>query len=231
MKNRHHVTSTLLLVLAVILALLTAGCSFRGPPVEEYAPNWPAMVEPTPRTAGAIYSEGRDIPLWENATARRVGDIITVRLSERTNASNSSSTSTSKSTAAGLDGPKVLGRPVTVGGTPILEGSLGNESSFDGAGSSQQTNRIDGDITVTVVRRMPNGNLLVRGQKWITINQSREFVRLQGMVRPFDIGPDNSVPSWRVADAEIAYGGRGVLANANQPGWLHRFFNSPLTPF
>ena len=94
-----------------------------------------------------------------------------------------------------------------------------------------RTNRLDGDITVTVVRKLPNGNLFVRGQKWITINQSREFVRLQGMVRPFDVGPDNSVPSWRVADAEIAYGGRGTLANANQPGWLHRFFNAPLGPF
>ena len=231
MKDRTHITSALLLLLVVALSFAVAGCSFRGPPREAFAATWPDVEPPAKRTDGAIYSEGRDIPLWENATARRVGDIITVRLLERTNASNSSSTSTSKSTEAALDGPKVLGRPVTLAGTPILEGSIGNESSFDGAGSSKQTNRLDGDITVTVVRKLPNGNLFVRGQKWITINQSREFVRLQGMVRPFDVGPDNSVPSWRVADAEIAYGGRGTLANANQPGWLHRFFNSPLTPF
>ncbi|MCB1623295.1 MAG: flagellar basal body L-ring protein FlgH [Pseudomonadales bacterium] len=232
MKDGTHIAPALLLLLVVVLSLIAAGCSsFRGPPVEDHASTWPDVTPPARRTDGAIYSEGLDIPLWENATARRVGDIITVRLLERTNASNSSSTSTAKSTAAALDGPKVLGRGVTVGGTPVLEGSLGNESKFDGSGSSKQTNRIDGDITVTVVRRLPNGNMLVRGQKWITINQSREFVRLQGMVRPFDVGPDNSVPSWRVADAEIAYGGRGTLANANRPGWLHRFFNSPLTPF
>jgi flagellar L-ring protein FlgH len=213
----------------LVVALLGACASH--PPIEGEMADWPSIPEPATRTDGAIYAAGQDIPLWENATARRAGDILTIRLAERTNASKSSSTNTSKSTEATLEGPTVLGRPVTVNGTPVLEGSLANESGFQGAGDSRQSNRIDGDITVSVVQRLPNGNLLVRGQKWITINQGREFVRLQGIVRPEDVGPDNSVPSWRVGDARISYGGTGQLANANSPGWLYRFFNSPKSPF
>jgi flagellar L-ring protein FlgH len=215
---------------ACCAAALLAACASQ-PPIEGEMADWPSMPEPVARTDGAIYAAGQDIPLWENATARRAGDILTIRLAERTNASKSSSTNTSKSTEATLEGPTVFGRPVTVNGTPVLEGSLANESGFQGAGDSRQSNRIDGDITVSVVQRLPNGNLLVRGQKWITINQGREFVRLQGIVRPEDVGPDNSVPSWRVGDARISYGGTGQLANANAPGWLYRFFNSPKSPF
>jgi len=125
----------------------------------------------------------------------------------------------------------VLGRPVTMNGTPILEGSIGNESKFSGNGAAAQSNKLDGNISVTVAKRFPNGNLLVRGQKWIAINTGREFVRLQGIVRPSDIAPDNSVVSYKVADAYIAYGGQGTIANANKPGLLYRFFNSPYTPF
>jgi flagellar L-ring protein precursor FlgH len=125
----------------------------------------------------------------------------------------------------------VAGRPVTVNGTEILSGSLSNESSFDGSGDSKQSNRLQGDITVTVVRRLSNGNLLVRGQKWININQGKEFVRLEGVVRAIDIEPDNSVPSTKVANAKISYGAKGALADANAPGLLARFFNSRWMPF
>ena len=83
-----------------------------------------------------------------------------------------------------------------------------------------------GNVTVTVARRLANGNLVVRGQKWIEINQGREFVRIQGVIRPIDINPDNSIPSYKVANATIAYGASGALADANRPGLLSRFFNS-----
>ena len=106
-----------------------------------------------------------------------------------------------------------------------------NDAAFDGQGSSSQSNRLNGDITVTISRRMPNGNLVVRGEKWITINQGREFIRVSGLVRPIDIEPDNSVPSAKVANASITYAGRGALADANAPGWLARVFMSPKLPF
>ena len=160
-----------------------------------------------------------------------MGDLLTIRLAERTRAVKSATTSTSKSTSARVAAPIVAGRPVTVDGVPILETELGSEHAFDGQGDSAQSNQLDGSITVTVVGRLPNGNLLVRGQKWLMLNQGKEFVRIEGVVRAIDVEPDNSLPSWKVADARIAYGGRGALADANSMGWLARFFQSPVMPF
>ncbi len=98
-------------------------------------------------------------------------------------------------------------------------------------GAAFDAESLVGDIAVTVVARYPNGNLLVRGDKWVTLNQGREFIRLSGVIRPFDIEPDNSIASSKVADARITYSSEGVLAEANRMGLLTRFFNSALWPF
>src|SRR5688572_30898374 len=215
-------------VVSAVAAL--AGCVAK-PSEPDYSATWPEAVPTSAQANGAIYQAGHDIALFENAVARRVGDTLTVRLNERTNASKSSSTSTSKSTSVDMPGPTIAGRPVTANGTEILNMQVDNSSEFDGEGDSSQSNRLEGDITVTVAQRLPNGNLLVRGQKWITINQGREYVRIQGIVRPIDIDPDNSISSLKVADAQIAYGGKGAINDANTPGLLARFFNVPWLPF
>jgi flagellar L-ring protein FlgH len=209
--------------------VLLAACAAREPLDDNYPP-FPEIVVPQPEN-GAIYQAGNDIALFENATARRVGDIVTIRLVESTNASKSSSTTTKKATTLDLPGPTLFGRPVTANGVPILETQLDNSSAFDGAGDSKQSNQLTGDITVAVVKRLPNGNLLVQGQKWIGINQGREFIRIQGVIRPIDVQPDNSIESTKVANASISYGGKGALADANKQSWLARFFNSPWAPF
>jgi flagellar L-ring protein precursor FlgH len=210
--------------------LALGGC-VTAPNVPDYSATWPEPPPPPSQANGAIYQAGHDIALFENAVARRVGDTLTIKLNERTNASKSSSTSTKKSTSVDLPGPTIAGRPVTRHGTEILQMSAENETEFDGQGDSRQSNRLEGEITVTVAQRLPNGNLLVRGQKWIGINQGKEFVRLQGIVRPIDIEPDNSISSLKVADAVIMYGQQGALADANSPGLLARFFNLKWLPF
>jgi flagellar L-ring protein FlgH len=216
--------------LAVSALLALTACV--SPPREtDYSATWPEAVPTTAQANGAIYQAGHDIALFENSVARRVGDTLTIRLNEKTAASKSSTTSTKKSTAVDLPGPTIAGRPVTVNGTEILSAQIDNSSEFDGQGASTQSNRLEGEVTVTVAQRLPNGNLLVRGQKWIAINQGQEYVRIQGIVRPIDIDPDNSVSSLKVADAMISYGGKGALANANSPGLLARFFNLPWLPF
>jgi len=216
---------------ALAAACLAAGCASLGQGDGPWEPPMPASPPPPAAANGAIYQAGYDIPLFENAVARRVGDVLTVRLVENTNASKSSKTSTAKATAVTLPGPTIGGRPVTVNGTEILSGGMKNDANFDGEGSSSQSNRLNGDITVTIAQRLSNGNLVVRGEKWITINQGREFIRVSGIVRPIDIEPDNSVPSAKVANASITYAGRGALADANAPSWLARFFMSPKLPF
>jgi flagellar L-ring protein precursor FlgH len=130
-----------------------------------------------------------------------------------------------------LPGISVLGKAVTIKGNPITSASIDDSSKFAGEGDSAQSNSLTGYITCTVTRVLPNGNLYIRGEKWIGINQGSEYVRLSGVVRPIDIAPDNSVPSLKVGAANISYGGKGALADANNQGWLSRFFNSPWTPF
>lgn len=217
------------LLLALAAALALVACAARREPKEDDAFQW---AEETPVAMnGAIYQSGRDVALFENATAHHVGDTVTVHLVEQTAAQKSSSTDTAKTSKDTLPGPTVFGKPVTIHGTPILSGNLGNDSSFAGSGNSKQSNSLSGDLTVTVVKRLPNGNMLVRGQKWIGINQGKEYVRVQGVIRPIDIAPDNSILSSKVADARIGYGATGALADANAPGLLQRFFNSPWMPF
>ena len=186
-------------------------------------------VTPVP-TSGAVYQEGTDLRLFEDLRARRAGDILTIRLVERTDASKKATTSTKKGSNMELADPVIAGRPVTINGTPVLNNSYDAQRGFTGEGDSAQSNRLTGAVTVTVVRRLPNGNLEVGGDKWITINQGRELVRVSGIVRPYDVQPDNSVSSEKVADARIVYSGKGTIADSNAHGWLSRFFNMPAFP-
>ena len=218
------------LAAALVLAVLP-GCSTVPRPDENFAATLPEEVPVEVAANGAIYHTGHDVPLFENTVAHRVGDVLTITLQEQTNASKSATTTTKKTTTEAMAAPTLLGVPLTIHGTNILNNNLNDATSFDGEGASAQSNVLTGFISVTVRKRLANGNLLVRGQKWITINQGREYVRIQGIVRPVDIGPDNTVPSTMVADAVIAYGGQGTLADANTKGWLARFFDSKWMPF
>ena len=104
--------------------------------------------------------------------------------------------------------------------------SLNNERDFKTRADADQSNSLAGSITVSVTEVLPNGVLRIRGEKWLSLTNGEEYIRLTGLVRPRDIQPDNSVASNRIADARIAYGGTGDFDQANQMGWLARFFNS-----
>jgi len=187
--------------------------------------------EPPPPLAGTVYNTAGSFDLFMDLRARSVGDILTVLLVERTDASKESSTSTAKGSSVDTGFPTIAGGPVTLDGDEILNNEFESDTTFDGAADASQSNRLNGSITVTVAERLANGNLLVRGEKLITINQGEEFVRLEGIIRPVDIGPANTVVSTKVADAAITYSGRGNLQATNRPGWLTRFFNSPWFPY
>jgi flagellar L-ring protein FlgH len=214
---------------ASLLALLLAACATHRT-LESQKPIELPQFEQAPAD-GAIFHVGYSSALFENPTARNVGDTVTVILQEATAATKSSQTDTAKTTKDSLAAPTVLGNNVTIHGTPILSGSINNANTFSGSGDSKQSDSLVGDITVTVVKRLQNGNLLVQGQKYVDINQGSEFVRLEGIIRPIDISAENTIPSSEVADARIAYGEKGALADANRPGLLSRFFNSPWLPF
>lgn len=212
-------------------AIVAGGCSLMPQQEESYAPPEPLPPADAPVAAGTIYRAGAEVRLFEDLKAGRVGDILTVRLEERTAASKNSATSVSKATDATIGNPTVFGRALSRDGTPLFDGSLSGDSAFDGTGASSQSNSLEGDITVTVVERYANGNLRIRGEKWVTLNQGKEFIRLSGIIRPYDVEPDNSVPSSKVANAEITYSSKGVMAAANRMGLISRFFNSIFHPY
>lgn len=215
-------------------AALLAGCVASGDvrPYPAMAPVQPVIQVPVAATEGAIYrGGGGGLSLFADRRARDVGDLLTIQLVENTTAQTTATTRVGKESSIDIAGPSLFGAPVTVNGREVLAASAAGVRDFDGNGRSAQSNRLQGSVTVTVVQRLPNGNLVVEGSKNLRLNQGDELVQVQGIVRPSDIGTDNSVPSSRVADARIVYGGRGALAQSNAMGWLGRFFNSRLYPY
>lgn len=217
------------LILLLTAPILLAGCSATGPAVrgdEEYAAVRPQQPLPAEQNNGAIFQVAHAAPLFEDYKARRVGDILTVILQENTNAAKSASTSTAKESSVSIGAPTVFGKT-----HDRLGASVGGQRDTGGSGDSRQSNQLTGSITVTVAELLPNGNMVIQGEKWLRLNQGQEYVRLRGIVRPMDVSPTNTVVSTQIADAQISYGGTGAIADANAPGWLSRFFLSPLWPF
>jgi len=217
----------------VFLSSLLLGCT-RIINDHEFKPIAPTAAVPTAIVAqpmgGSLYRAGADVRLFEDRTARRVGDILTIQLVERTDASKSASTSVSKDASIEIPNPTLFGQMVSKHGYTLDVDAEANRL-FEGEGESDQSNRLTGNITAVVVGVYPNGNLMVRGEKQLTLNQGDEFIQIAGVVRPDDIGADNTVLSSKVADAQITYAGTGAAADANAVGWLGRFFLHPLWIF
>ena len=212
---------------AALCAILLTGCASAPP---RQAMNDDDDFVPMARSAsrgvsGGVFT-GETVSLTSDSRAFRVGDAVTVILQETTQASKRAGTSFSKGSSVGVSPLGALGK--TFGKTAI---DISADREFEGDATSTQQNALSGALTVIVQEVLPNGLLRVAGEKNLTLNQGEEFVRLKGFIRAQDIDNDNQVSSLRVANARIAYSGKGALADANQPGWLSRFFNSPLFPF
>lgn len=221
------------LAFAAASCALLGGCVIAGDvrPFPAMAPVQPIVPPQAAPSAGAIYAAGPGLQLYGDRRARDVGDLLTITLVESTTATTSATTGISKNSDIEMGSPTVLGLPVTYHGQELLKNTAKGERSFDGKGQSAQSNKLQGSVTVTVIQRLPNGNLVVQGQKQLRLNQGDELVQIQGIVRAADIATDNSIPSSKVADARIAYGGRGAVAQSNAMGWFGRFFNSALSPY
>ncbi|MCK4864721.1 MAG: flagellar basal body L-ring protein FlgH [Gammaproteobacteria bacterium] len=183
------------------------------------------------RDNGAIYQQGMRVGLFEDRTAKYIGDVLTIVLTENTNASATSNTNSSKDNKVDLPGPTLAGQKVTKDGVEILTNKLSGEREFSGQGTSAMNSSFNGKISVTVANVLPNRNLVVRGEKMMMLNQSDEYVRFIGIVRPQDIKQDNTIDSTRVANLHMAYGGQGDLSSANKMGPLGRFFQSQAWPY
>lgn len=233
--------------IVLCVMVLLSGCSGYTwipphPDDPKYAPTPPAIPKQVPTLSGSLYGGefGLDT-MFSDLRAYRVGDILTVKLAEKTQANKSSSTSTNKKSTTDVSNPTLFGStpqfnvpgviPLVSNKDNNMEFKLDSNNTFAGDGKSSQKNDLLGEITVTVSDVMPNGNLKIRGEKWISLNQGSEFIRLTGIVRPYDIEPDNTISSGKIANPRISYSGTGALADANQQGWFARLFNGPIFPY
>lgn len=224
-----------LLMCVLIGTLALSGCnSTPDQPIAAndpfYAPAVPVLKREEIVQDGSLFSAAMANSLYSDVKARRVGDIITVRLSENTNATKSAGTSSSKESS--VDVQPIIG----LGGNAINIGresiQLGIDAGNDFSGDAQatQSNSLQGNISVTVVDVLPNQNLIIRGEKWLTLNNGDEYIRLTGVIRPADITPTNEILSNKIANARIQYSGTGSFARAQEKGWLSQFFSSTWWP-
>lgn len=227
-------------ILVILSGVLAGGCAALDPPKPgdpRYSPVMPVAQQSSGQSVGSIYASGAGISLWEDKRARRIGDIITVYLDEKTMSSKSNKTEIEKEDTLDMNVNSLLGTqpnfrlPGITDNALTLDTSASNTREFTGDAGSDQSNRMVGQISVTVADVLSNGVLVVRGEKWMTFSQGDEFIRIEGLLRPSDISPQNTVVSSRIADARLTYSATGALADAQQQGWVSRVFNSPWWPF
>lgn len=218
---------------AILMAVLLQACTVTPAPLPN-DPNYAPVMHSTPKHAptnlGGIYQEHYSMSLFEDRRANRIGDIVTVVLNERTVSKKKAETEISKDAGVNFNEGLVLGDLLSMGDYS-LETNVSQNRAFTGESESDQSNSLLGSIAVTVADILPNGLLVVRGEKWMTLTSGEEFIRIKGLLRPEDIGADNSVASTKLADARITYSGTGEFADSNRQGWASRFFNSSYWPF
>ncbi len=222
--------------MALMVATLTGCAWIPAKPLVQGATTAQPIPGPVPVANGSIFQSAQPInygyqPLFEDRRPRNIGDTLTIVLQENVSASKSSSANASRDgkTSFGFDTvPRYL-QGLFGNSRADMEASGGN--SFNawivnsaGKGGANASNTFSGTLTVTVDQVLANGNLHVVGEKQIAINQGTEFIRFSGVVNPRTISGSNSVPSTQVADARIEYVGNGYINEAQNMGWLQRFF-------
>jgi len=227
-----RIVSTIALGIAAIGLALSAGVPAEArllgkkKPAEDYSAAPPVAPAPAPANGSIFQPQNGYAALYEGSVARKVGDPLTIVLVENTQASKSSSSKLDSGGGFSLT-------PPSTGALSLFkpsDASVSGARNFNGKGTADQSNSLSGEVSVTVVAVYPNNTMLVQGQKRVTLNRGDEFVQIKGIVRTADISADNRVLSTRVADARIAYTGKGDVARAGRQGWLGRFF-SVISPF
>jgi len=213
----------ILLIGSVMLAGCLSGCNVMPPQAlthsPQFEPVYPLKQVQASTATGAIYI-GRQSDSWFGKGRNfQVGDVITVLLNESTQAARSQVGSISRNSTNDMLSPglAVLGNKLggVMKGTDFSKTDISNK----GTGTADQTASLTGSVAVSVVEVMPNGNLVLRGEKQLALTEGSEVIQVAGIIRPDDVAPNNTVQSRRLANAQIAYRGKGDLANATRAGW------------
>ena len=207
-----------------LLVLLLASCStqLEDRASIDFEPNIPVASKKVNKDKyGSIYSNSQKGLFATDRRASKVGDILTVSLSENFSASKSQSAKSAKKGELKFDFPNVM----TAGADDGLFDSS-SDQSFDGSGSAGQNNSLKGQLSVTVTKVFDNGNMEILGQKKLTLNNGDEYIRLLGVIRPEDIDSQNTVLSSRIANAKISYTGAGDIADSSKKGWFAKLIDA-----
>jgi len=223
--TQYRIGAIVLYAIVGLATLATGGCALVP---KEPLVQMPTTARAEPRAmgpaTGSIYASSyAGNPLFEDRRPRNVGDILTIVISENVNASKNSATNASRTGSTNLAFNAV---PRALSGlfSTAQNADVSGANSLKAGGGATAANTFNGTITVTVLEVLPNGNLVVSGEKQMAINQGAEFIRFSGVVNPRTITGDNAVPSTQVADARIEYTAKGYIDEAQNMGWLQRFF-------
>jgi len=222
----------------VLLAVVVLTGCVSAPPERmqkfSYEPTFPLNIpERNAPNNGSLFHPGDSLSLFDDSRAHRVGDIITINLAEKFNAKKKDEAKYEKQNSQkfGLDA-SLAGSAHAGGGNMSIPGlgtgigiGYGSDGKFKGKADVKQNSSLTGSIAVTVVQVIPNGNLVIRGEKWITIHEGEEVIRFAGIIRPEDITPDNTIDSAKVADVRLIYKDTGISGDSNRPGAVTQFLH------
>jgi flagellar L-ring protein precursor FlgH len=208
------------------LTLALAACAAPRQPIVVNTPTTarPQPIDASATPSGGIFQAVGYRPLFEDRKPRYVGDILTVQINERLNASQTANSNTERKSELAVATPGVSG--VFGGKLNPIDAKASISNTFDGKGGTTSSNLFSGTITATVIDVLANGNLVIAGEKRIGIRQNSEVLKFTGVVNPTQIQPGNLISSTQVADARLDYRGGGYIEEAQIKGWLSRFFDS-----
>jgi flagellar L-ring protein precursor FlgH len=186
---------------------------------------------PAPQAPSLFSASAPDLFLYRDVKARNVGDILTIQVIENASATNSATTATQKKGDVSLSAPALAGlesvsTPLNFSNILQAAGGL----NFNGTGSTTRSGQLQAAISARVVQVLPNGDLRIEGTKVVTINGERQTLTIGGMVRSHDVSPSNVILSTAIANMDVKFDGKGVVADSNKPGWFYKLYQI-INPF
>lgn len=181
---------------------------------------------------GSLFSANPTLALYSNDVAWKLGDVITVVLSEVTTATKNVGANYKKDSKINSSATLPFGKVIPkILPNSELSSNINTDNEFTGVGAALQNNQLVGNISATIIQILPNRNFMIAGEKWVTLGTGEEYIRVSGIIRPQDINPDNTISSNNIADARITYSGTGDVQRGANPGWLSKLLNSAFSPF
>ena len=225
------------LALTYLFCVACGGSPTRRPALHPpVTPQQEYRQEAAANNPGSLFAASETDTLFEDSRARRVGDIVVVKLVENTKAQNKAETSSNKKSSNDYQVAAMFNRghagfipfmpigPQPSVGLPILD--TDSASGINSTGKTKRENYVTTSLATRVLRVLPGGLMEIEGAREIRVNEETEYMVVRGMIRSKDVSADNSVLSTQIADASIEYYGKGVLADKQKPGWFTRLMDN-----